>query len=45
MKKKSFKEFILSDKVYDTCFVVLMLGMLLIGFWFGIIETILKYTR
>lgn len=40
--KKSFKEFILSDKVFDTSFVVCMLSLLAIGFWFAVIEPFLE---
>jgi hypothetical protein len=39
---RKFKDFILSDKFEETLFIILMLGMMLTGIWFGIIETILK---
>ncbi len=39
---RKFKDFILSDKFEETLFIALMLGMMLTGIWFGIIETILK---
>ena len=41
-KRKSFKEFILSDKVCDTSFVVLMLSLLAIAFWFSVIQPLLQ---
>ena len=40
--KKNFKKFILSDKVYDTSFVVFMLSLLAIAFWFAVIQPFLE---
>jgi hypothetical protein len=41
-KKKSFKDFILSDEVFENVYVILMVLLLLIGIWFGVVETIIR---